>query len=668
MSLLLPFALVGCTPDAPVQPVGAPHTAAPDTSAPTAASTGETGPAVTGTAPGPVVVLVIGDGMGPAHLSAASVYRHGVDGGLAIHALPAQGTLRTASLSGITDSAAAATVLAAGAHTLDGRVAIDRYGSALPTIVDAARDRGWATAVVTTSRLPHATPAAFTAHHLDRDAEVAIADQQVGAVDVLLGGGASWYLPSDDPRSVRPDGGLLGAMAAAGVTWIEDPAALATAQPPMIGAFAASHLPSVGERPEGSASLQQLVDAAIAAIGDDPEGALLIVEGARIDHASHDNDLERAIGELLELDDVVAQLRSWSEPRGGLLIVTADHDCGGLDDIVPAGVGVVPGATWRWGNHSNARVTVSAAGPGSEALAGVDADHRAVHAAIIAAIDGAAPEVPVALVPDGSLLEHRFRVAEQSEPSGLGDRLGRLQGLTLDGDGFGLAVGVEGVFPWQTHAVVVAIDVDPGAGTGVTAFDGSLTDAELPIDRVISTLRVAAPAGRGVLAPAPGRAGAGASVGRAGRLRAASGGAALRGRDPHAARRAARRDPRPRHGAAAAVDGAVAGARRRGADGGRGRGRGLARRPERRPVGGAVPPRRERGPRAARRRAVRARHRRRWRARSVRGALTARDRRGGLRCRRGSAAPARRSRAAVGPPRPGTPRTAPPPTTAPGSG
>jgi alkaline phosphatase len=448
----------------------------------------------TGRADSPAVVLVIGDGMGPAHLEAGSSFVAGAAGALTIQQLPAQGSLRTASLSGITDSAAAGTLLAAGRHTLDGRVALDPRGMELETLFDLAQTRGWATGVVTTSRIPHATIAVFTAHQLDRDAEVDIAGQQIGAADLLLGGGAGWFTPSGSPGSVRDDDGLLDEMAARGVTFITVRSELAAAPIPLIGAFAASHLPYVIDRPVGAASLPELTAAALDKLGDDPEGVLLVVEGARIDHASHGNDAERMVHEVAELDATVALLREWASARGALLVVTADHDCGGLDHVVVGAAGAVPALDWRWGNHSNADVTVSAEGPGSDDLDGADADHRLVHAVLARAIDGRDLTLPRVLVPDGHSGELTWEAASQAATSSLGDDRARLASLRVDGDDFGLAIGVVGVFPWQSHAVVALLDVD-GPGSGLSALNGQLTDVSAPVDQAISALRLTAPAG-----------------------------------------------------------------------------------------------------------------------------------------------------------------------------
>ena len=117
---------------------------------------------------GSVLVVMIGDGMGDAQTLAASHYAHGQPGSLYMQQLPVQVRVRTASLSGTTDSAAAATAMATGQLTYNGKIGLDREGAAVETLIEWAKSRGMRTAVVTTSSLSHATPGAFTAHVASR--------------------------------------------------------------------------------------------------------------------------------------------------------------------------------------------------------------------------------------------------------------------------------------------------------------------------------------------------------------------------------------------------------------------------------------------------------------------------------------------------------------------
>src|SRR5690606_8491481 len=131
----------------------------------------------------------------------------------------------------------------------------------------------------------------------------------------------------------------------------------------------------------------------------------LMIEGARIDMASHDNDFERAVAETIAFDDAVRAVATWAQDHDDvLLLVTADHECGGLE--------LVPEVSWRWGAHTNARVDVFGKGPGSSIFTSEVLDHRWVHAALRAGLTGEALVPPAdLLVPDGKLADLTHEVA-----------------------------------------------------------------------------------------------------------------------------------------------------------------------------------------------------------------------------------------------------------------
>lgn len=453
-----------------------------------------------------IVILMIGDGMGQGQLAAAGHYANGSAGSLFLESLPVRGQLLTASLSGITDSAASATTMATGHRTFNARIGQDRAGLERETLVEAAHRVGLSAGVVTTSSLPHATPAAFTAHHPSRHDYVDIADDQALEVqpEVMLGGGLQFYAPAGD-GSVRDDAGLIAPLQAAGYRIVTTAGELAATTPEpgarVVGLFAPEHLTYVVDRASDTTepTLTEMTMHAIAQLDTDPDGFFLMVEGARIDMASHGNDALRAVTETVAFDEAVRAVSQWAAGRDDVsLVVTADHECGGLEVITPYGPGQVPDVAWRWGQHTNTRVAVHGSGPHTDVLDGVVRDHAWVHAVASAVIEGGAVVAPpIELVPDGNLGELRFVASTQSVPSGFGPGFNQLDALRLDADPHGLALGVEGVFEWGTNAVVVLIDTDLGAGTGVTSMTGVLSDSAGRIDSITTALNVHAPTGAG---------------------------------------------------------------------------------------------------------------------------------------------------------------------------
>lgn len=477
-----------------------PDAAADDAAAPTDA-TPAAGP--------PIVILMIGDGMGLGQLEAASRFAHGAPGQLALDALPVRGRLTTASLSGITDSAAAATTMATGARTWNGVVGLDRDLAPVETLVELARRRGLGAGVVTTASLPHATPAAFTAHQVSRHGYLEVADEQALVVqpDVLLGGGQMFYLPAGH-GSVRTDGGLLAPLEADGYVVVQTAGELAAVAPGaavrVAGVFAPEHLDYVVDRPAESTqpTLTAMSLAALELLDARGTGFFLMIEGARIDMASHGNLLEEAIGETLAFDEAVAAVAAWASGRPEVtLLVTADHECGGLAVVAPQPAGTLPGVTWRWGQHTNTQVAIFGLGPGAEIFAGEVRDHTWVHAAAVARLTGQplAPPPP-ALVPDGRLGDLAHVAAVQVVESGFGAGYNQLDSLRVAADDRGLAIGVEGLFEWSKNAVVLLIDADLGAGTGPSRMDGALADENGRIDAILTGLGLDAPplAGFGV--------------------------------------------------------------------------------------------------------------------------------------------------------------------------
>ena len=324
--------------------------------------------------PKPVVVLMIGDGMGPGPLAAASYFRTGLPEALHLYDLPHRGKLETMGRDGITDSAAAATVMATGIFTTNGFVGQDPGGEHLATLIDLAHARGWSAGVVTTTSLTHATPAAFTAHSDSRLNKLEIAEQQVreSRPEVMLGGGSAYFLPAGS-SSLRTDDGLIRPLVEAGYSVLYHGRLLGTFDTRnskgLAGLFAPQHLPydDVSSRISRFPSLTEMTMAAIEFLDRDPDGFFLLVEGGRIDMAGHANNLRRMIGEVLAFDDAVQAVSGWAAGRSDVvLLATADHDTGGLEVLEPGAPGTYPRVIWRSGKHTGGQVDIFAQGPGTE--------------------------------------------------------------------------------------------------------------------------------------------------------------------------------------------------------------------------------------------------------------------------------------------------------------
>ncbi len=267
------------------------------------------------------VILLIGDGMGPAQLTLARWYG---ERALAMDGFPHMGLVTTPSAScPVTDSAAAATALACGVKTINRRLGLDPDEVHHTTVLERCRDAGKATGLVTTTRVTHATPAAFVAAHLDRGREGAIAHQVAAAgLDLCVGGGTSKF--SGTARQALVEAGYTIAPC-----FSEMPAA---PQRKVFGLFAPSHLPYEFERAEGEVPpLATLTRDALSRLETAEDGFFLMVEGGRIDHAGHQHDAASVAAETLAFDDAVAVALGFAREREDVLVLTtADHATGSL--------------------------------------------------------------------------------------------------------------------------------------------------------------------------------------------------------------------------------------------------------------------------------------------------------------------------------------------------
>jgi alkaline phosphatase len=276
------------------------------------------------------VILLIGDGMGPQQLALLMDWADAAGKGpTAFERMVAVGTigmLRTgAEGTPLTDSASAATALSAGVEVPNGFIAMDSRGEPVRTCLEDAQLSGKTTGLVTSTRLTHATPAAFATHVPRRDMEWEIGRQLVehSAVDVLLGGGARFLdleeaatgyrivTTRDELRRVKHDGQRL------------------------LGVFSGTHLPyAIDRNEEGeneAPTLAEMTKTALELLSTDKDGFFLMVEGGRIDHGGHLNDVGAVLGEMREFDDVIGLAEAFrARNPDTLVIVTADHETGGL--------------------------------------------------------------------------------------------------------------------------------------------------------------------------------------------------------------------------------------------------------------------------------------------------------------------------------------------------
>ncbi len=320
------------------------------------------------------IILFIGDGMGTEQVKAGAMY---MGAPLSFEGFPRIGLMNTSSAGGhVTDSAAAATAMATGKKVMNGVLSIRLPGDArkLQTVLEHFKAQGKSVGLVTTTYITHATPAAFASHAASRNNFHLIARQYLidPLPEVLMGGSrhvtpkmaskAGYYVVTNKEELGSPDADRAKLLA---------------------GLFGEGHMPyekdAHGELPH----LSEMVEAAIDVLEEDPDGFFLMVEGGRIDHAGHANDIERLVAEMAEFSNSVSVVLQWATRHPNtLMIVTADHETGGLRVLEENRSGLAPHVSWATSGHTATLVPVYARGPGAERIQPV-MDNTGIHGVIM---------------------------------------------------------------------------------------------------------------------------------------------------------------------------------------------------------------------------------------------------------------------------------------------
>jgi len=275
------------------------------------------------------VVFMIGDGMGMAHITGARIYNGGSKSKLAMESFPVSGFSKTyCSDHYVTDSAAAATALASGVKTYKGAIGVgpDKK-SKLETLVDLAKRQGKSVGFVTTTEVFAATPAGFFAHTLSRENKSELVSQvPTSGVDLFLGGGAGHFSES-----------TLLAMEKKGWSILRNRQELLKLKPTVrskvLGIFAKKQMHYEFERERdhlNEPTLQEMAEFAVSRLSKNKKGYFLMIEGGRIDVASHMNLAEAAFKEVIAFDRAIGSVLKKTSSKNTLVIVTADHETGGL--------------------------------------------------------------------------------------------------------------------------------------------------------------------------------------------------------------------------------------------------------------------------------------------------------------------------------------------------
>ena len=275
------------------------------------------------------VILFIGDGMGVNHIDATkAILNAGYDGKLAIEYLPNQGNSITVCVDGEPDSASGGTALATGYKSKRKYLGMDAKLNEVQNAVELAMSLGKKAGVVTNESIVDATPAAFTIHAPNRDDESNIAKLQIEhCPDLIMGGGKAMY-----DKALADDPTYKDKMAANGITWATSWEQVEAFED---GKLIATLTEDLFERvEEAEPTLAEMTSKAIELLSDDEDGFFLMVEGGAMDESAHSGDVMETCRQMVSFDEAVSiGIRYAAEHPDTVVIVTADHDTGGLNTI-----------------------------------------------------------------------------------------------------------------------------------------------------------------------------------------------------------------------------------------------------------------------------------------------------------------------------------------------
>ncbi|TAG08589.1 MAG: alkaline phosphatase [Verrucomicrobia bacterium] len=282
------------------------------------------------------IVFMVSDGMSPGVLTLAEAFsqltRQRSTRWWQLYNQPesARGLMDNAAANSlVTDSAAASSAWGGGERVNNGSINIRPDGSELTPIAKILNDQGTKIGLVTTATITHATPAGFATVSKSRGDEDHIAPQYLNRVDVLLGGGTGHF--SADKRLDKRD--LFADFSKAGYEVLHDrDALLKSRSEKLLGTFTNGHLPFSLDRQHSEElrakipSLEEMAEAALVRLLGSGSPFLLQIEGARIDHAAHLNDIGGLLADQLAFDDALSRVQILLEKHPDvLLVVTSDH-------------------------------------------------------------------------------------------------------------------------------------------------------------------------------------------------------------------------------------------------------------------------------------------------------------------------------------------------------
>ena len=277
------------------------------------------------------IIIMIGDGMGLAQASLTQIENKYAP--TAFDRAQNVALQKTYSANNrVTDSAASGTALATGYKTNNSTLGQTPDGTPVESIIAKAEKVGYASGVVVTCYVNHATPAAFYAHRESRnDNEGIITDFMASDLDVVFGGGTRFF----NEHFTKQNKNYVDELKAKGYTYLAEQSEMASvSEGNVVGLFAETNIPLMRNGrgdylPKATAKALEILTNNVEKQGK--EGFVLMIEGSQIDGEGHGNNIEGVLAETRDFAAAMNVAMDYADAHPGtLVVVTGDHETGGL--------------------------------------------------------------------------------------------------------------------------------------------------------------------------------------------------------------------------------------------------------------------------------------------------------------------------------------------------
>ena len=299
------------------------------------------------------VILIIGDGMGLGATASWMINQNYAP--TCFDRAQYAAVVKTYSAnSRTTDSAAAATAMATGHKTDNSMLGMLPDSTKPASIAELAKAKGLGTGIVVTSYVQDATPAGFYAHVGKRGERKQITEDLIAfKPDIIVGGGRKYFT-----EKKYTDVNLLDKAVGEGFTYVSTPEEFYSAwTTPILGLLDEGN--QLDEAEINSDLLSDLAGHTYEILEKNKNGFFAMIEGSHIDHAAHANNSEMVLWWMEEFDKLVNAAFDYADThKGTLVVVTADHETGGIT-LVPGSKDFTKGESGLEMNYSSTSHTGS---------------------------------------------------------------------------------------------------------------------------------------------------------------------------------------------------------------------------------------------------------------------------------------------------------------------